>query len=116
MQQDTKNANSCIGLSELCSRVIEIEVVTIRIERVCTNQTQQQQRWRQIELKWFHKLGANIILERAVFHYDQKIDYCADTSVTIGEMPIIWQYCKALKYSGESTELCCAGGKVRFPQ
>ena len=56
------------------------------------------------------------MLERAAFHYEQKIDYCADTSVRIGEMTIICQYCKALKYSSESTGLCCAGGKVKFPQ
>ena len=56
------------------------------------------------------------MLERAAFHYDHKIDYCADTSVTIGEMTIICQYCKIFKYSGESTGLCYAGGKVKLPQ
>ena len=57
-----------------------------------------------------------MILERAAFHYDPAIDYCADKSVTIGEMKIICKYCKALKYTGESTGLCCAGGKVKLPQ
>ena len=56
------------------------------------------------------------MLERDAFHNDQKIDYCADKSVTIGEMTIVYQYCKALKYSGESTGLCCAGGIVKLPQ
>ena len=56
-----------------------------------------------------------MILERAALHYDQKIDYCADTSVTIEEMTIICQYCTALKYSGESIGLCCTGGKVKLP-
>ena len=57
-----------------------------------------------------------MILERAAFHYDHKIDYCAETSVKIVEMTIICQYCKALKYSGEFTGLCCAGGKVKLSQ
>ena len=57
-----------------------------------------------------------MILKRPAFHYDQKIDYCADTSVKMGEMTIIYQYCKALKYSSVSTELCSVGGKVKLPQ
>ena len=58
-----------------------------------------------------------MILERAAFHYDHKIDYCADTSVKFGEVIIICQYYyKALKYSSESTGLCCVRGKVKFPQ
>ncbi|XP_037911965.1 uncharacterized protein LOC119652099 [Hermetia illucens] len=31
-------------------------------------------------------------------------------------MKIIYKYCKALKYTHESTGLCCAGGKVKLPQ
>ena len=31
-------------------------------------------------------------------------------------MTIICQYCKVLKYSSESTGLCCADGKVKLPQ
>ena len=57
-----------------------------------------------------------MILESVAFHYDQKIYYCADTSVKIGEMATICQCCKALKYRGESTGLCCPGGKVKWPQ
>jgi hypothetical protein len=56
------------------------------------------------------------MLERDAFHNDQKIDYNADTSVKNGEMTNICQYCKALKYGGESTGWCCAGGKVKLPQ
>ena len=106
-QQVTENDNGRIGMSELCSRVIENEVDTLRIERVHARQSQQQQS-RQNKFQQF--------LERAAFHYNQKIDYCADTSVTIGVMTIICQHCKALKYSGESTGLCCVGGKVKLPQ
>jgi hypothetical protein len=65
----------------------------------------------QVRMKFNVSEGAVV---KAAFQYDQKIDYCADTSVKIGEMAIICQYCKALKYSGESTGLCCAGGKVNF--
>ena len=76
----------------------------------------QQQRSRQNEFKRFRRRGDNVTLERSAFHYDQKIDYCADTSETIGDMTIISQYCKELKYSGESTGLCYAGRKVKFQQ
>ena len=43
-QQDTKNDNSRIDMSELCSRVIENEVNTLGIERVRAHQTQQRSR------------------------------------------------------------------------
>ncbi|KAF7287965.1 hypothetical protein GWI33_000026 [Rhynchophorus ferrugineus] len=62
----------------------------------------------------FRRHSAPVILERAAFHYDAAIDYCADKSVTIGEMTIVCKYCEALKYSGESTGLCCAGGKGKY--
>lgn len=55
-------------------------------------------------------------LKREAFHYNPKIDYCADKSVTIREMTIICQHCKTLKYIGESTGLYCAGGKVKLSQ
>jgi hypothetical protein len=105
---------SHIGMSELCSRVIENEVDALRIERVCAHQTQQ--RSRQNEIQWFRRRGGNVMRERDAFYNDQKIDYCADTSVTIAEMTIVYQYCKALKYSGESTGWWCAGGKVKLSQ
>ena len=43
-QQGTQNDNSRIDLSELCSRLIENEVDTLRIERVRAHQTQQRSR------------------------------------------------------------------------
>ena len=43
VEQDTENDNSRIGMSELCSRVIENEVDMLKIERVRVHQTQQQQ-------------------------------------------------------------------------
>ena len=75
----------------MCSRVIESEVDMLRIERVCAHQTLQQQS-RRNEFQCFRRRGGNVILERAAFHYDQKIDYCADTTVKIREMTISCQY------------------------
>ena len=65
--QGTENEKSRIGMSELCSRVIENEVDTPRIERVRANQTQQQ-RSRENEFQRFRRRGGNVILERAAFH------------------------------------------------
>ena len=58
-----------------------------------------------------------MILEQLALHYDRVVDYWADKSVAVGEMKIIFQYCKALRYSGESNAvimLCWWKGK--FPQ
>ncbi|XP_026467790.1 uncharacterized protein LOC113371378 [Ctenocephalides felis] len=60
--------------------------------------------------------NASVNLERAAFSYDPEIDYSAHKFVKIGDMSIICQHCKALKYNGESAGLCCAGGKVKLPQ
>ena len=68
-------------MSELCPRVIENEVESLRIERVPAHQTQQ--RLRQNEFQRFRRCGGNVMLVRDASHNDQKIDYCADTSVTI---------------------------------
>lgn len=73
----------------------DIEVDSLRMDRVGAHRKQQQ---------------------RAAFHYDLKSDYGADKSLTIVEMTIICHYCKALKYSVEPTGLCCAGGKIKLPQ
>ncbi|XP_063931152.1 uncharacterized protein LOC135143203 [Zophobas morio] len=88
-QRETDQENSLIAMSELRYLVSDHEV---------------------------DRRNAPVILERAAFHYDPAIDYSADKSVTIGEMKIICKYCKALKYTHESTGLCCAGGKVKLPQ
>ncbi|XP_025831529.1 uncharacterized protein LOC112904787 [Agrilus planipennis] len=102
-------------MSELRSLVSDNEVDRLRMQQVREHQTQQQ-RARHNEIERFRRRSAPVILERAAFHYDPAIDYYADKSLTIGEMTIICKYCKALKYSGESTGLCCAGEKVKLPQ
>lgn len=112
-QRETDQENSRIAMSELRSLVSDNEVDRLRMQRVRAHQTQQQ-RARHNEIERFRRRSAPVILERAAFHYDPAIEYCADKSVTIGEMTIICKYCKALKYSGESTGLCCAIGKVKF--
>ena len=79
---------------------------TLKTELVSAHQTQQ---WsRQNEFQQFCRCDLNVMLGRDAFHNKQKIDFCVDTSVTIGEMTIIYQYCEGLKYSDESTGLCCA--------
>lgn len=110
-QRETDRENSFIAMSQLRYLVVD----RLRMQRVRAHQTQQQQA-RHNEIERIRRRSAPVILERAAFHYDPAIDYCADKSVTIGEMKIICEYCKALKYTGESTGLCCAGGKVKLPQ
>ena len=54
------------------------------IKRVCVHQTQQQ-RSRQNEFQRFRRCSGYVMLERNAFHNNQKLDYCANTSVTIGD-------------------------------
>ena len=114
-QRERDNENSRIGMAELSSRVNNNEVDRLRMQQVREHQTQEQ-RARHNEIERFRRRSVPVNLERVAFHYNPEIDYCADQSVTIGEMTTICQYCKALKYSGEATGLCCAGGKVKLPQ
>ena len=96
-QSEADQENSRIAMSELRSLVSDNEVDRLRMQRVRAHQTQQQ-RTRHNEIERFCRRSAPVILERAAFHYDPAIDYCADKSVTIGKMTIICKYCKALKY------------------
>ena len=54
-------------------------------------------------------------LNRAAFRYDCSTDYCLHTSVRIGPMDVVCEYCGALKFSGETPGLCCLSGKVKLP-
>jgi len=114
-QRDTNQENSRIAMSELRSLVNGNEVDRLRMQRVRAKQTQQQ-RARHNGIERFCRRSATVILERAAFHCDPAIAYCTDKYVAIEEMTIICKYCEALKYSGESTGLCCAGYKVKMPQ
>lgn len=116
-QRATDNENSRIGMSQLRSRATEDErqANRFRMQQVRAHQTQRQ-RAQHNEHDRLRRRDAPINLERAAFHYDSEIDYSADRSVTIGEMSVVCPHCKALKFSGETPGLCCAGGKVKLPQ
>ena len=52
----------------------------------------------------------------AAFNCDPTIDYVNDPMVKIGKMgDIKCPHCKALKWTGETPGMCCAGGKVKLP-
>lgn len=85
------------------------------MQRVRAHQTPRQ-RARHNEIQRSRRRSAPVILERVALNYDPAIDYCSDKSVAIGDVTMICKYCKALKYSGESTRLCCARGKLKLPQ
>ena len=52
----------------------------------------------------------------AAFNYDPTIDYVNDPMVKIGKMgDVKCPHCKALKWTGETPGMCCAGGKVKLP-
>ena len=52
----------------------------------------------------------------AAFNCDPTIDYANDPMVMIGKMgDIKCPHCKALKWTGETPGMCCAGGKVKLP-
>ena len=54
-------------------------------------------------------------LNRAAFRYNCSTDYCLHPSVCIGRMDVVCEYCGALKFSGETSGLCCLSGKVKLP-
>ncbi|GBP68487.1 hypothetical protein EVAR_52648_1 [Eumeta japonica] len=90
-QRETDQENSRIAMSELRYLFSDNEVDRLRMQRVRAHQTQQQ-RTRHNEIERIRRRSAPVILERAAFHYDPAIDYCADKSVTIGEMKIVCKY------------------------
>ena len=53
---------------------------------------------------------------RLAFRYSPVNDYSLSRCVQIGTMSKIYPYCKALKFNGETTGMCCASGKVKLPQ
>lgn len=57
----------------------------------------------------------NTDLNREAFQYDCSTDYCLHTSVRIGTMDVVCEYCGALKFSREPPGLCCLSGKVKLP-
>ena len=53
---------------------------------------------------------------RLAFRYSPVDDYSLSGCVQIGTRSKICSYCKALKFNGETMEMCCASGKVKLPQ
>lgn len=52
-------------------------------------------------------------MQNAAFDYDPNNDY--SMHAYIGAMSEICQYCKALKFRGETPGMCCSAGKVNLP-
>uniref|UniRef100_A0A0K8VWV8 Helitron helicase-like domain-containing protein n=1 Tax=Bactrocera latifrons TaxID=174628 RepID=A0A0K8VWV8_BACLA len=51
---------------------------------------------------------------RAAFDYDSSIDY--NVHEYIGMMDVVCTHCEAAKFSGETSGICCANGKVKLPE
>ena len=70
------------------------------------------------EVNNFRRTRRNVLsadLNRAAFRYDCSTNYCLHPSVCIGPMDVVCEYCDALKFSGETSGLCCLSGKVKLP-
>lgn len=116
-QRAIDNDNSRVGMSELRLRNTDNnrQKNRSRMQRVRLRQTEQQ-RARQNEHERVRRRTAAVDFERAAFQYDAEVDYSADKFVKIGDMSVVCPYCKALKYNGESSGMCCADGKVKLPR
>ncbi|KAF8787007.1 hypothetical protein HNY73_008646 [Argiope bruennichi] len=53
--------------------------------------------------------------ENSAFAYDSNISYECDSLIEIGRMVIECSFCKALKWKGESSSMCCNNGKIQIP-
>ncbi|UYV72470.1 hypothetical protein LAZ67_9003273 [Cordylochernes scorpioides] len=74
--------------------------------RVAATQTMQVPVQR-IQL-WTHKPFSGL-------QYNAHIDYKADSSVDIGQMSRVCQFCSALRFRDEPFGLCCKKGRVSLP-
>ncbi|XP_053968612.1 uncharacterized protein K02A2.6-like [Anastrepha ludens] len=80
--RETDPENSRIDMSELRYLVSDNKVDRLRMQRVRAPQTQQHQA-RHNEIELIYRRNASVILERAAFHYEPAIDYCADKSIDL---------------------------------
>ncbi|UYV75439.1 hypothetical protein LAZ67_13000277 [Cordylochernes scorpioides] len=76
------------------------------VRRVAATQTMQVPVQR-IQL-WTHKPFSGL-------QYNAHIDYKADSSVDIGQMSRVCQFCSALRFKDEPLGLCCKQGRVSLP-
>jgi len=59
--------------------------------------------------------GKEMKLEMMGYHYYSDIDYSKHSKVDIGNMDIVCEYCRAMKFRGETKGMCCNNGKVKLP-
>jgi hypothetical protein len=57
-----------------------------------------------------------VIMRNSGFNYDPKTKYEKHYFMIIGLMDNVCPHCSALKWSGETTGMCCSGGKVKLSQ
>lgn len=92
------------------------ETDTQRTQRTTTNRERTAlSRSRSIQPTARPRSRNTIQLNRAAFAYDSHIDYASHSSVIIGNMDKVCQYCRAFKFNNETPGMCCFNGKVRLP-
>ena len=52
---------------------------------------------------------------RKAFQYEAEVNYSMRGDIQIVEMRFTCQFCRALKWGGESPGMCCSNGKVNLP-
>lgn len=50
------------------------------------------------------------------FNYDARNAYEDLPEIRIGKISIECQYCKAMRFVGESKNMCCSSGRISMPQ
>ncbi|UYV69010.1 hypothetical protein LAZ67_6002009 [Cordylochernes scorpioides] len=91
LQSETRRALRRLRYSE--ARVAAAQTMQVPVQR--------------IQL-WTHKPFSGL-------QYNTHIDYKADSSVDIGQMSRVCQFCSALRFRDEPFGLCCKQGRVSLP-
>ncbi|UYV74078.1 hypothetical protein LAZ67_11002044 [Cordylochernes scorpioides] len=91
LQSETRRALRRLRYSE--ARVAAAQTMQVPVQR--------------IQL-WTHKPFSGL-------QYNTHIDYKADSSVDIGQMSRVCQFCSALRFRNEPFGLCCKQGRVSLP-
>ncbi|UYV70246.1 hypothetical protein LAZ67_7002272 [Cordylochernes scorpioides] len=91
LQSETRRALRRLRYSE--ARVAAAQTMQVPVQR--------------IQL-WTHKPFSGL-------QYNAHIDYKADSSVDIGQMSRVCQFCSALRFRDEPFGLCCKQGRVSLP-
>ena len=56
-----------------------------------------------------------LCMKNEAFHYNPTSDYINFPQIYIGKMDVECKFCKAIKFKGEESGLCCLNGKVKLP-